>query len=95
MECMGNVQRFLTKILAAVSESLVLCVVGSIMEENRVTAKEKNSLFLAHTRRITPRTSMRERVSHVGQHFRVCDSSAHAPRITTVNTRPVCSVYEY
>ena len=56
---MGNVQPFLTKNLAAASESLVPCVVGSIMEEYHTTPK-KNNFFPVHKSLVTPRTSKRE-----------------------------------
>ena len=92
---MGNVPHFLTKILAAVFESLVLCAVGSIMEEYRPTAKIKKS-FPAHKKLITSRTSKREQFPMCFKvlHFRICDSSAHVPRITrmlTIEPSVVCT----
>lgn len=94
-ECMRNVQHFLTRILALGFESLVPCAVGSIMEEYRPTAKNKN-FFPAHKRLITPRTSKREQFLMCVKvlHFRICDSSAHVPWITcmlTLESSVVCT----
>jgi len=66
-ECMGKVQRFLTRILAAFSESLVPCAVGNIMEEHRTTAKNKNFFSCPQKAYNSPDFQART-VSHVGQH---------------------------
>jgi len=64
---MGNVQRLLSKILAAVSESLVPCAVGSIMEEYRTTAKEQD-LFSCPQKAYNFSDFQARILSHVGQH---------------------------